>query len=92
MIDANEHAASTRHRNVSAEVIRAMGAVFHPPRQRFEVTVEMLAQHLDELPADVPEYAGVDLRKELWALGSRVDLKISITGTVGPKLPDADPK
>jgi hypothetical protein len=83
LIDANEHAAATPHRNLSATVIRAMGSVLKPPRQRFEVTVEMLAQHLDELAGDSSEYVGPDLREELWALGSRVDIKISAAATVG---------
>ena len=69
LIEANEEAASTPHRNLSAAVIRAMGAILHPPRHRFEVTVEMLAQHIDELPGDQSEYNSPDLRDELWALG-----------------------
>ena len=92
LIAANEHAASTPHRNFSPEVIRAIGAIFQPPRQRFEVTVEMLAQHLDELPGDSSEYNGPNLRDELWALGSFVRIEISATGTVGPAAPDAGPR
>lgn len=84
LIDANEHAASTPHRNFSPELIRAMGAIFHPPRQRFEITVEMLAQHLDELSADSAAYSGPSLRDELWALGSNVNIKISGTITASP--------
>jgi hypothetical protein len=88
LIDASEHAASIPHPNFSAAVIRAMGAVFEPPRQRFEVTVEMLAQHIDELPAQASKYGGPDLREELWALGSRVNIRISATGTVGAPPPN----
>ncbi|MGB8435615.1 MAG: MltR family transcriptional regulator [Burkholderiales bacterium] len=91
LIDANEHAASIPHRNFSAEVIRAMGAIFHPPRKRFEITVEMLAQHLDELPSDSSEYDGPNLREELWALGSHVNIKISGTAAVGPAPPNSEP-
>jgi hypothetical protein len=89
LIAASEHAASIPHRNFSAEVIRARGAIFQPPRQRFEVTVEMLAQHLDELPGESSAYNGPSIRDELWALGSRVTIKISATGTVGPSASDA---
>lgn len=71
LIDANEYAASKPHRNLSAEVIRAMGAIFQPPRQRFEVTVEMLAQHLEELVGESAEYTGPNLREELRALAVR---------------------
>ena len=92
LIEANEHAASTPHPNLSAAVIRAMGAVFLPPRQRFEVTVEMLAQHLDELPAETSDYAGPNLRQELWALGSDVTIKVSATAIVGTIASDTDPK
>ena len=92
LIEANEHAASIPHRNFSAEVIRAMGAIFHPPRKRFEITVEMLAQHLDELPSDSSEYDGPNLREELWALGSHVNIKISGTPTVGPAPPNSEPR
>ena len=92
LIEANEEAASTPHRNLSAAVIRAMGAILHPPRHRFEVTVEMLAQHIDELPGDQSEYNSPDLRDELWALGSDVNVKISATITVSPAPPHADRK
>jgi hypothetical protein len=84
LINANEHAASTPHPNLSAAVIRSMGAIFHPPRQRYEISVEMLAQHLDDLEGEGGTYAGPDLKDELWNLGSRVNIKISATLTVGP--------
>ena len=93
LIEANKHAASIPHPNLSATVIRAMGAIFEPPRQRFEITVEMLAQHLDNLPADSSPYQGPNLREELWTLGSHVDIKMSGTGTVGPQpYPDSNQK
>src|SRR6266542_4223517 len=92
LIEAHEYAASIPHRNFSAEVIRAMGAIFHPPRQRFEVTVEMLTQHIDELPANSAEYEGPNLREELCALGSNVNIKVSMTATVGLAPPDVEPK
>jgi Mannitol repressor len=84
LLDANEHAASIPHPNFSAEVIRAMGAVFRSPRQRFEITVEILAQYMDELKADLGEYDGPNLKDELWELGSRVNLRTVATGMVSP--------
>lgn len=75
LIEAHEHTASTPHPNFSGDLIRAMGAVFNLSRQRFEVTVEMLAQHLDELPEYQSKYEGPNLRDELWALGSSIGLK-----------------
>jgi hypothetical protein len=92
LIEANEHAAATPHPNFSEALIRGMGAVFNPPRQRFEVTVEMLAQHLDDLPSDLSEYVGSNLREELWALGSQVNVKTLMTGTVGPKAEEHNTK
>jgi len=90
LIDAHEHAASTPHRNFSAEIFRAWGAQFDPPRQRFEITIEMLAQHLDEILGDSSEYKGPDLKQELWAIGSGSNIKVSMTGTVGPVPPEAE--
>ena len=90
LIEANEHAASMPHRNLSPEVIRAIGAIYRSPRQRFEITVEMLAQHLDELPADATEYQGPNLRDELWALGTNI--RVTFTGTIvgSPVSPSTD--
>lgn len=82
LIDSHEHTATVGHKNFSSEVIRAMGALFQPPRQRFEVTVEMLAQHLDELSAETTEYVGPNLRNELWSLG-QVDMNFTAVGVVG---------
>lgn len=70
LIDANEYAASIPNQNYSAEVILAMGKIFKSPRQRYQVSVEMLAQHIDELGPESAEYLGPDLKKELWDLGS----------------------
>lgn len=84
LLDANEHAATAPHPNLSAAVIRAMGEVFESPRQRYEVTVEMLAQYLRDLPADIPRYQGPDLRQELWNLGSAVKVTFRGAGTVLP--------
>ena len=87
LADANEHAALTPHPNLSAAVIRAMGAIFHLPRQRYEVSVEMRAQHLDDLEGTAGAYAGPDLKAELWKMGSNVNIKITATLTVGPAPP-----
>jgi hypothetical protein len=92
LIEAHEHAASTPHPNFSADLIRALGTIFHSPRQRFELTVEMLAQHLDELPEYQSEYGGPNLQDELWTIGSRIDIKTSATAIVGSNGPDVDPK
>ncbi len=89
LIEANEFAASRPHRNLSARLILAMGEPFRAPRQRFEIAVEMLAQHLDQLPGESDEYNGPNLREDLWALGSEVNIKFSATAFVGPVSPNA---
>lgn len=83
LIDANADAATRPHPNLSREVILAIGSIFKSPRQRYEVTVEMLAQHIDELDAETAEYSGPNLQQELWDLGSKIEVTISATATVG---------
>lgn len=89
LIAANEYIASTLEKqaldtenseprlrsNYSAATVRGMGTVFHPPRQRFEISIEMLAQHLDDLPEDNSEYAGRSLKEEMWALEHKMFLR-----------------
>jgi hypothetical protein len=70
LVNATKQSADIPHPNFSPEVILAMGAQFESPRQRYEITVELLAQHLDELPAQASEYEGPDLDRDLWRLGS----------------------
>ncbi len=83
LLAANESAASAPNRNWSGELIRAMGAVFKPARQRFEVTIEMLAQYLAGLPGAPPVYSGPNLHDDLWNLGSVVNLRFEAKGKVG---------
>jgi hypothetical protein len=89
LIAANEYIASTLEKqaldtessepilrsNYSAATIRGMGAVFHPPRQRFEISIEMLAQHLDDLPEDNSEYVGQSLKEKMWELEHKMFLR-----------------
>lgn len=69
LIDAHEALANVPPKTVCPEIVRAMAALFQSPRQRFEITIEVLAQHLDRLGPTKPEYTGPNLREELWALG-----------------------
>jgi hypothetical protein len=91
LIDANDYSASKPHPNFSREVILAMGSVFKSPRQRYEVSVEMLAQHIDELSPETSDYTGPNLKQELWDLGSTYKISIKMVGTVGP-LPPSTPQ
>jgi DNA-binding MltR family transcriptional regulator len=72
LIEAHEALAARPPARFSSQVVRAMASVFQSPRQRFEITIEMLAQHLDELESTKPEYSGPNLREELWTLGMTV--------------------
>ena len=69
LIDAHEELAARPPKHFSPAAIRAMASVLQSPRQRFEITIEMLAQHLDELGPTNSEYSGPNLREELRALG-----------------------
>ena len=83
LIDAYEKAAESSKR-FSPRVIMAMASVFESPRQRFEITVEMLAQHLDDLVDTKPEYIGPSLRNELWSLGINCEPTVRIEVTTEP--------
>lgn len=84
LIDAHEALANRPPTRFSPQVVRAMASVFQSPRQRFEITVEMLAQHLDELGPTKPEYIGPNIRDELWALGM-MEPTVRIQATVSPQ-------
>jgi hypothetical protein len=86
LIDTYEAVASKPHRKLSAIAIRAMGSkLFESPRSKFEITVELIAQHLDQIPEDTTDYAGPDFLKEVRQLGERsLNVKVAGTLTIGP--------
>lgn len=84
LLDAHEALANCPPKHFSPQAVRAMASVFQAPRQRFEITVEMLAQHLDELGPTKPEYTGPNLREALWALGMS-EPTVRIQATVSPQ-------
>lgn len=84
LIDAHEALATRPPDRFSPQVVRAMASVFQSPRQRFEITIEMLAQHLEELGPTKPEYSGPNLREELWTLGM-TEPTVRIHATVLPQ-------
>lgn len=76
------HAKLSRvSRNFSPAIVEKWASNFQSPRQRFEITVEIIAQHLREIEMNNSCYVGPDLREEVWALGMR-EPKIQITATV----------
>lgn len=84
LLEAQEALASRPPDHFSPEAILAMASVIRPPRQRYEITIEMLAQHLDALEATHPAYTGPDLRQELWNLGSKeATVTVLVTNSPG---------
>ncbi|HQZ68330.1 MAG TPA: hypothetical protein PLY87_24750 [Planctomycetaceae bacterium] len=83
-LDGYEVAAARPNRNLSVEAIHAMQAVFKPPRWRFQLTVEFLAQYLDEISSSLQAYSGPDLLEEIRDLSANTCVRISATATVGP--------
>ncbi len=79
-----EAAAAAPNRNLSSEAIFAMQAVFKSPRWRYQLAVEFLAQHLDEIHGESTAYAGTDLLAEVHALSANTRIKVSATSTSGP--------
>jgi hypothetical protein len=88
LIEGHEIAAARPHKNLSSNLIRAMGSIFLPPRSRYEITVEFISQHLDEIAGEDKDYGGPDLLEEAKQLGSNINIRISATGTVGPAPPE----
>jgi hypothetical protein len=70
LLEAHEALAARPPTRFSPAVVLAMASVFRSPRHRFEITIEMLAQHLGELGPTSPEYLGPSLKDELWTLGT----------------------
>lgn len=83
-IDGYEVAAVARNRNLSAEAIYAMQAVFKPPRWRYQLAAEFLSQYLDQITDEIPAYGSKDLLAEVRALSANTPIQMSGTGTVGP--------
>mgnify|MGYP007054690217 CR=1 FL=1 len=78
-----EEAATRPNRNLSSEAIYTMQAVCKPPRWRFRLAVEFLAQSLAEIRSEVQAYSGADFLAEVRALSANTRMQISATGTIG---------
>ena len=70
--------------NVSSAVIFAMLDVLKPARQRFELSVSFLTQHIDALDHSPGIYGGPDLLAESHTIGAKTRLQIRASATVGP--------
>ena len=82
LIKANEEAAVHPHPNFSREVISAMAGCFNSPRQRFMITIEIVAQYLNNLPEQAAVYEGPNLADELNALVGVENIHIQASATV----------
>ena len=76
------------HRNFSLEVIAAWRRVMEPPRMRYLVATNCLAQHLKEVMDST--WTGEPLIAQVASLGERFTVRIQATATVGP--PVATPR
>lgn len=87
-IDGFDDAAVAPDQNLSADVVLSMQAVFKTARQRYQLAVEFLAQHLDEIPHDSPAYSGSDLLQEIRALSANSRVRFSASATLNPSSPE----
>lgn len=69
-------------RSLSADVFRGMLRAFDTPRWRYRLTVEFIAQYLNDVPASTPAYAGSDLVAEVRALSANIAFTIKASAIV----------
>jgi hypothetical protein len=74
-IDGFDLAAAAPRRKLSAMAIHAIRDRFRAPRWRYQLSVEFLAQYLDEIATGTPNDAGSDLLAEVRALSANTGLK-----------------
>jgi DNA-binding MltR family transcriptional regulator len=83
-INGFDIAAERPQRNLSAAVIYSMQSVFKPPRWRYLLAVEFLAQYLEEIPTDSTESAGADLLQEVRSLSANTRGQVTAQAMVNP--------
>ena len=83
-IDGFDVAAARPNNNASPAVYHFMQSAFLSSRRRFQVAVEPLAQHLDDIGGKVPEFGGADIIAEARALTAGTRLVITATDIAGP--------
>ena len=82
LIEGHEVAITRPQRQLSTAEIRAMSAVVKPPRARFELTVEFIAQHLIDLEGNCRDSPEISFLEEIRQLGERSILGVKITATI----------
>lgn len=76
-------AATRPHSNVSAGVFLSMQAAFKSARRRYQVAVDFIAQHLDDVQGPAAEFTGSDILAEVRSLSAGTTIVILGTGVVG---------
>lgn len=82
-----DRAKDRLHRNFSLDLIAAWRAVVEPPRMRYMVATNWLAQHLKELMDET--LSGESLITQVTALGQNFTVSVQATATVGPPVAKA---
>lgn len=76
-----DRAKDRLHRNFSLEVIAAWRKVMEPPRMRYLVATNWLAQHLKEIMDST--WTGEPFISQVASLGERFNVRIQATATAG---------
>jgi DNA-binding MltR family transcriptional regulator len=76
-------AAARPNNNLSPAGYKAMQSAFESPRARFQIAIDMLAQHMVDLKGGILDYDGADLLSEVRASSGALKIVISATATVG---------
>jgi hypothetical protein len=66
-----DEAARSPTRRYTSALVDTIKRAHLPPRTRFELALDFLAQYLDELPRVLPVYKGCDLLADVHALSAR---------------------
>ncbi len=76
-----DRAKDRLHRNFSLELIAAWRSIMEPPRMRYLVATNWLAQHLTEIMENT--WTGEPLISQVGDLGQNFAVRVQATGTVG---------
>lgn len=80
-LDGFDDALQDQSTKFGSVAIGGMKNAFMLPRWRFQLSVDFLAQHLDEIEDDSNAYAGPDLLAEVRRLSASMEIDISVMGT-----------
>jgi hypothetical protein len=55
---------------------------YEPPRQRYEITINLLCQYLDTIPIEINEYKGYDIVQDVNSLSANTLARMSTTAII----------